>query len=150
MTTSPGRPSGFSRGRSDVPTLAPARLATLAGLVLVIGCLYWAQEVLVPVALAILLTFLLAPLVTVLERRGPRVLAVVLVYVLALGVLGGVGTVLVTQVMSLGGELPSYKDNIKDKLSDVRLLGRSSGLDPVTDTVTRAAGEVEREAERDN
>ena len=148
MTTSLGRPPAPAR-RTDVPTLAPARLTTLAGLVLVIGCLYWAQEVLVPVALAILLTFLLAPLVTVLERRVPRVLAVVLVYVLALGVLGGVGTVLVTQVMSLGGELPSYKDNIKDKLSDVRLLGRSSGLDPVTDTVTRAAGEVEREAERD-
>src|SRR4030095_10850763 len=101
MTTSPGRPSGFSRGRSDVPTLAPARLATLAGLVLLIACLYWAREVLVPVALAILLTFLLAPLVPLLERRRlPRVPAVVLVVLLALGVLGGVGMVLVTQVMS--------------------------------------------------
>lgn len=150
MTTSLGRPPAPAR-RTDVPTLAPARLTTLAGLVLVIACLYWAKEVLVPVALAILLTFLLAPLVTLLERRRvPRVLAVVVIYVLALGILGGVGTMLVTQVMSLGGELPSYKDNIKDKLSDLRLLGRSSGLDPVTDTVTRAAGEVEREAaERD-
>ena len=36
MTMSPGRPSGFSRGRSDSPTLAPARLATLAGLVLLV------------------------------------------------------------------------------------------------------------------
>ena len=149
MTMSPGRPSGFSRGRSDSPTLAPARLATLAGLVLLVACLYWAREVLVPVALAILLTFLLAPLVTLLERRRfPRVPAVVLVVVLTLGVLGGVGMVLVTQVMSLGSELPSYKDNIKEKISDLRLLGRSSGLEPVKDTVTRAAGEVERDVEK--
>src|SRR5678815_5663412 len=102
MTMSPGRPSGFSRGRSDSPTLAPARLATLVGLVVV----------------------------------------------LTLGVLGGVGMVLVTQVMSLGSELPSYKDNIKEQISDLRLLGRSSGLEPVKDTVTRAAGEVERDVEK--
>src|SRR6476660_6891844 len=133
MVTSPGRPPGFTRGRNESPTsLAPARLVTLAGLVLMVGCLYWAREVLVPVALAILLTFLLAPVVTALERwRLPRVPAVVLVVVLA-----------------LGGELPRYKDNIKEKISDLRLLGRSSGLEPVKDTVTRAAGEVERDVEK--
>ena len=149
MITSPGRPPGFTRGRTDVPTLVPARLSTLVGLVIMVGCLYWAREVLVPVALAVLLTFLLAPLVTLLERRGvPSVPAVVLVVVLALGVVSGVGAMLVTQVVSLGAELPSYKDNIKQKISDLRLLGRSSGLEPVKDTVTRAAGEVERDVEK--
>jgi len=150
MTTSPVRPSGFSRGRTDAPTsLAPARLVTVAGLVLMVACLYWAREVLVPVALAVLLTFLLAPVVTALERwRVPRVPAVVLVVVLALGVVGGVGVMLVSQVMSLGAELPQYKDNIKEKIADLRLLGRSSGLEPVKDTVTRAAGEVERDVEK--
>ena len=149
MITSPGRPPGFTRGRTDVPTLVPARLATLVGLVIMVGCLYWAREVLVPVALAVLLTFLLAPLVTQLERRGvPSVPAVVLVVVLALGVVSGVGAMLVTQVVSLGAELPSYKDNIKQKISDLRLLGRSSGFEPVKDTVTRAAGEVERDVEK--
>jgi predicted PurR-regulated permease PerM/methylmalonyl-CoA mutase cobalamin-binding subunit len=149
MITSPGRPPGFTRGRTDVPTLVPARLSTLVGLVIMVGCLYWAREVLVPVALAVLLTFLLAPLVTLLERHGmPSVPAVVLVVVLALGVLSGVGAMLVTQVVSLGAELPSYKNNIKQKISDVRLLGRSSGLEPVKDTVTRAAGEVERDVEK--
>ena len=150
MVTSPGRPPGFTRGRSESPpSLAPARLVTLAGLVLMVGCLYWAREVLVPVALAILLTFLLAPVVTALERwRLPRVPAVVLVVVLALGAVGAIGAVLVTQVVSLGGELPRYKDNIKEKISDLRLLGRNSGLEPVKDTVTRAAGEVERDVEK--
>src|SRR5262245_58647230 len=150
MTTSPARPSGFTRGRGDASTsLAPIRLITVAGLVLMVGCLYWAREVLVPVATSVLLTFLLAPVVTALERwRVPRVPAVVLVVVLALGAVGGVGMVLVTQVMSLGAELPRYKDNIKEKISDLRLLGRSSGLEPVKDTVARAAGEVERDVEK--
>jgi predicted PurR-regulated permease PerM len=149
MIKSPGRPPGFTRGRSDTPTLAPARLTTLAGLVLMVGCLYWAREVLVPVALAVLLTFLLAPVVTALERwRLPRVGAVVVVVVLALAAVGGIGMVLVTQVVSLGGELPFYKDNIKEKISDLRLLGRNSGFEPVKDTVTRAAGEVERDVEK--
>ncbi len=88
-------------------------------------------------------------MVTALERwRIPRVPAVVLVVVLALGAVGVIGAVLVTQVMSLGGELPRYKDNIKEKIADLRLLGRSSGLEPVKDTVTRAAGEVERDVEK--
>src|SRR5262245_467968 len=152
MTTPPGRPSGFTRGRGDAPSsLAPIRLITVAGLVLMVACLYWAREVLVPVALAVLLTFLLAPVVDALERwRMPRVPAVVLVMVLALATVGGVGMVLVTQVMSLGAELPRYKDNIREKISDLRLLGRSSGLEPVKDTVTRAAGEAERDVEKTN
>src|SRR5262249_48968975 len=98
---------------------------------------------------AVLLTFLLAPLVTLLERwRLPRVPAVVLVMVLALGVVGGIGTVLVRQGGSLGGELPLYEDNIRQKISDVRLLGRLSGREPVKDTVARAAGEAERDVEK--
>jgi len=150
MTTSPAGPSGFTRGRTDSPTsVAPSRLITFAGLALVVASLYLAREVLVPVALAVLLTFLLAPVVSALERwKLPRVAAVVLVMLLALGVVGGVGMVLVTQVVSLGGELPKYKDNIKQKISDMRGVGRSSGLEPVKDTVTRAAGEVERDAEK--
>jgi predicted PurR-regulated permease PerM/methylmalonyl-CoA mutase cobalamin-binding subunit len=150
MTTPSGRPSGFSRGRSDPSSsLAPTRLVIIAGLVLMIGCLHWAREVLVPVALAVLLTFMLAPVVTALERwRVPRVPAVVLVVLLSLGVLGGVGTLLVTQVVSLGAELPRYKDNIKEKISDLRGLGRNSGLEPVRETVTSAAGEVERDVEK--
>ena len=150
MSAVSGRSPLSARGRGDASTsLAPTRLVTVAGLVLMVACLSWAQEVLVPVALAVLLTFLLAPLVTLLERwHVPRVPAVVLVVVLALGVLGGIGTVLVRQVVSLGSELPLYKDNIKEKISDLRLLGRSSGLEPVKDTVARAAGEAERDVEK--
>ena len=64
---------------------------TFAGCVLVILVLYWAQAVLVPIALAILLTFVLTPPVTWLERwigRVPAVLAMVTLVVTVIGLAG--------------------------------------------------------------
>src|SRR6516225_6592002 len=52
----------------------------LGGLVLVTACLYWARQVLIPVALAVLLTFILTPAVSALQRRGlGRVFSVMIV-----------------------------------------------------------------------
>ena len=47
-----------------------SKFIVLASVCVVVGALYFAREVLVPLALAILLTFLLAPLVRRLERVG--------------------------------------------------------------------------------
>lgn len=127
----------------------PAPLLRFAVFVLVVGCLYWARDVLIPVAMAVLFTFLLAPLVMLLQRRHvPRVVAVLGVVLLALAVVGGLGFVVVTQLLSLGEQLPQYKGNIKEKISDIRGLGHKTGLDRARETVTRAAGEAAREAER--
>ena len=116
---------------------------------LVLVSIYWAQAVLIPVALAVLITFLLTPPVSWLERRRvPRVVSVVTVVMLALALVAGLGTVLVLQVMSLGEELPSYRDNIREKIADIRLLGRGTGLQRAQETVTRAANEAERQVER--
>jgi hypothetical protein len=60
---------------------------TFAGVVLVVAVLYWAQAVLVPFALAILLTFVLTPPVNWLQRWVGRVPAVLLVVTLALAML---------------------------------------------------------------
>jgi predicted PurR-regulated permease PerM len=132
--------------------MAPGVLNPLfrgAGIVLIVACLYWAQAVLMPVALAVLLTFMLSPLVTRLQRAHvPRVIAVLGVVTLALAAVGGVGFVLARQVSSLAAELPRYQSNIKRKMTDVRLLGRQSGIERVQETVTKAAGEVEREVGR--
>ena len=62
-----------------------------AGLVLVIAVLYWAQAVLVPVALALLITFVLSPPVTFLQRRIGRVLAVLITVALVFTTLGLAG-----------------------------------------------------------
>jgi len=151
MATPAGRPPAPSRSQTDGPTpgaLNPA-LRFLA-VVLVLAGIYWAQAVLIPVALAVLITFLLTPPVAALQRRGlPRVPAVVVVVLLALAVVAGVGAVLTFQVMSLGEELPRYRDNIREKIADIRSVGRESGLKRAKETVERAATEAERQMERE-
>jgi predicted PurR-regulated permease PerM len=136
--------------RGDGPALlGPAPLFRLAGLVLVIACLYWAQAFLMPVALAVLLTYLFSPLVGFLERRGmPSTAAVVSVVTFAFVVLAGLTWALALQMSVLGAELPKYRDNIRQKIADVRLMGRDTGLGRVQETVESAAGEAERQVQR--
>ena len=112
---------------------------TVVGVV-VVTCLYWAQTVFIPVALAVFLTFLLAPLVTALQRRGLRRLpSVMLVVLLAAAVLGGVVWLVTAQVTSLAGEVPKYTENIKGKVKSLRHLGQgsvTSGLEKMIQEIT--------------
>jgi predicted PurR-regulated permease PerM/methylmalonyl-CoA mutase cobalamin-binding subunit len=150
MATPAGRPAPTQRSGDRPAPGALNPVLRLIGFVLVLACIYWAQAVLIPVAMAVLITFLLTPPVAALQRRGaPRVVAVLGVVLLALAVVAGVGTVLVLQVMSLGEELPSYRDNIREKIADVRSMGRDSGLKRAKETVERAATEAERQVERE-
>src|SRR3954468_19461974 len=96
-----------------------------AGCVLVVVVLYWAQAVLVPIALAILLTFVLTPPVTWLERRIGNGAAVIVVVTLVFSVLGLAGWGLARQMTHLAEDLPSYRSNIRAKIADVR--GASKG-----------------------
>lgn len=87
----------------------------------VIGMLYFARDILIPLALAALLTFLLAPLVTRLERWLGRVVAVLLVVTMIFAATGAAGWVLTRQVIDLAAKLPDYKENIVTKLRALRL-----------------------------
>jgi predicted PurR-regulated permease PerM len=115
------------------PSAAPGWQLTLLILtgtvvgVVVVSCLYWAQTVFIPVALAVFLSFLLAPLVTALQRRGLRRLpSVLLVVMLAAAVLGGGVWLVTAEVTSLAGEVPKYTENIKAKVTSLRHLGQGS------------------------
>lgn len=136
--------------RGDSPTLpGSATLTTLAAVVLTVGCLYLGQAFLIPVALAVLLTYLLSPLVGLLERwRLPSTAAVLTVVTLAFLSLGGLAWVLALQMATLGAEVPKYRDNIRQKIADFRLLGRGTGLERVQETVESAASEAEHDVER--
>ena len=84
----------------------------------IIASMYFAAEVLQPLALAVLLSFALMPIARFLEARGlPRAVAVVLTLVVALGSLGVVGYVVGRQLTSLAYRLPDYRENILAKLS---------------------------------
>jgi predicted PurR-regulated permease PerM len=96
-------------------------LHILGSVVLVIASLYWARAVFVPLALALMLTFLLQPVVAVLHRRGlgyaPAAGLVVLLLALAIGAIGWVA---VTQLSNLASELPRYQDNLRQKIDDLQ------------------------------
>lgn len=116
------RPRGEAR-TNIIRHLRP--LTTLGFVVLLIASLYWAQEILIPVALAILLAFLLSPLVTMLERRGlPQSPAIILVVLLAFSVLGSVGWATTLQVGRLINEMPRYQSNIQHKIADLEGVGQ--------------------------
>src|SRR5438270_12183114 len=84
--------------RSPIATVKTPRFVLLASIAVVVAALYLAQDVLIPLALATLLPFLLSPLVARLERcRLGRVPAVVVVAALAVGRLGVLGGVVVGQ-----------------------------------------------------
>jgi predicted PurR-regulated permease PerM len=119
------------------------RWLTFAGCVLVVAVLYWAQTVLVPIAMAMLLTFVLTPLVTWLQRwigRVPAVLAVVVV----LGILlAAAGYGVAQQMSELASELPRYRTNIRQKVADVRNAGRGGSVERIQETVKELQSELE-------
>ena len=108
---------------------------TFAGCVLVVVVLYWAQDVLVPFALAILLTFVLAPPVTWLERWVGRVAAVLAVVTLVFTILGMAGWGLVRQMDHLAGDLPRYRVNILAKIADVRGASKGGSVEKLQETI---------------
>ena len=91
-------------------------LWTLALAAFLVAALYIGREILIPLSLAALLTFLLSPLVTRLGRWIGRIAAVLVVVLLIFGALGAGGWVLTRQMVDLATKLPDYKQNIQIKL----------------------------------
>src|SRR4051812_18929796 len=108
---------------------------TFAGCVLVVVVLYWAQVVLVPIALALLLTFVLTPPVTWLERRIGRVWAVLVVVLLVFSMLGLAGWGLSRQLDNLANDLPRFRGNILAKIADVRGAGKGGSVEKLQETL---------------
>jgi predicted PurR-regulated permease PerM len=103
-----------------------ASLLSLAVAVVVIAGLYLGREVLVPITLALLLSFLLAPLVGLLRRaRLPKTASVLMATLLALGVILLLGTVIGTQVASLAEDLPRYEGTIGTKIGSIQSYASS-------------------------
>src|ERR1700724_2433426 len=82
----------------------------------VIATLYFARELLIPLALSALLTFLLSRLATRIERWIGRIAAVLLVVALIFTGMGAAGWMLTRQLVDLATKLPEYKGNIVNKM----------------------------------
>jgi predicted PurR-regulated permease PerM len=117
--------------RAELPASA---LTTMLFTVVIVSALYFGREVLVPIALALLLSFALAPLVRLLQGwRLPRMLAVILVVLAAFAGIFSLGALMVSQVNELAGELPRYQSTLRAKIQSLR--GAAAG----TGTLERAS-----------
>jgi predicted PurR-regulated permease PerM len=99
--------------------------------VMIVATLYFGREVLVPVTLALLLAFILAPVVELLRRAHlGRVPSVLLGVILALGVVVAIGGVIGSQIAGLTRELPQYAGTVERKVSTIKdyTVGRLSNL----------------------
>ena len=132
-------------GYGDVPErfdLLMAPWLRFAGCVLVVAVLYWAQAVLVPIALAILITFVLSRPVMFLQRWIGRLPAVLVVVLLVFTGLGLAAWGAATQVSHLAEDLPRYRANIRQKISDVRGVSRGGSVEQVQQTVKEIQDQI--------
>jgi predicted PurR-regulated permease PerM len=112
--------------------LTPPRGATLINMgvaALIIAGLYFGREIFVPVALAVLLSFVLAPFVSRLQSfRLPRVAAVLAVVILGFGIIFSLGGLMVTQASKLAEALPGYETTLRNKIETLRgITGGGTG-----------------------
>ena len=138
-------PPGTAHALAAVASMLPA-LRLLVGLLiaaLVIAALYFGRDILIPLALAVLLGFLLDPAVSRIKRWGlPRMAATLLVVAIALGALGGMGAYLGNQVSQLSADLPTYQNTIRKKLRNLRASFKGPS---VWDGALKTYDTVERE-----
>jgi predicted PurR-regulated permease PerM len=120
-----------------------------AGCVLAVVVLDWAEPVLLPVAVSLLLTFLLNPPVNSLQRWIGRAAAVIVVVTLTFAGLAGLGWVLTRQVSSLVAELPGYRTNIQQKVLDVRRAFRGGPMETVQSTLQDIQQEIAKSEKTD-
>ena len=110
----------MSRARKESSPLNP--LVWVAGVILI---LYFARPVLIPLALALTLNFLLTPMVVWLQRlRVGRGVAVAVVMLVFAAVMGGMGWVVAGQLLQVASDLPKYRLNIHNKIEGLHLPPR--------------------------
>src|SRR5215471_4532864 len=114
-----------SRMRTGPSSLTPsAALGGIWGLLLlafVVAALYFGRSVLVPIALATLVTFLLSRLVARLERWIGRIAAVLVTVIAMFTIFAAASWVIGRQVIDLADKLPDYQANIATKIRSLRL-----------------------------
>jgi predicted PurR-regulated permease PerM len=122
-----------ARPARSIPVSGATLPAVLLG-VIVVAALYFGRDVLVPIALAVLLSFVLSPLVGLLKRwYVPRGIAVAIVALAAFAAIFGLGALMVSQVNELAGDLPRYQSTLREKIQALR--GATAG----TGTLERAS-----------
>ncbi|WP_397571679.1 AI-2E family transporter [Schlesneria sp. T3-172] len=135
----------MSNSRS-VPTIQRATVVLTGAVVtcIVVMALQWGRPVLIPIALAVLLTFLLNPIVTALNRRGiHRIASVVIAAGIAGVILFGIGWLLTTQVTGMLEELPRNTERIKAKVRALKEFGSGPTREHIAEMIQEISEELQ-------
>jgi len=121
-------------------------LVIVVALIAGVGALYLGRGLLIPIALAVLLTFMVHPLVSWLARLGlGRALSVGVVVTMLFATLGGVAWMLTVEVAVLSVHIPAYRDNLIAKIAYVRRMGRGGTIEKAQSAATEVAKELQKE-----
>jgi predicted PurR-regulated permease PerM len=110
--------AGVSRNSSSAVTIGIS-----------IAALYFGRDIFVPLAMAVLLSFMLAPVVAWLQRlRVPRIPAVVATVAMTFLVISGLGVVIAGQLVQLAREVPGYQSNLQERIKAINFIGDPDSL----------------------
>ena len=125
---------------------AGSTLTTVLLIVVVIAVLYFAREVLVPIALAVLLSFVLAPLARFFRTWYlPRSVGVVLSVLIAFVVIFSLGALMVSQVHQLANDLPRYQSTLREKIQSLRGAAAGTGtLERASEVLQQLSKELDK------
>jgi predicted PurR-regulated permease PerM len=128
-----------------VPNSKAARLVRiLEATVLIIATLYFGRPILLPIVAAILITFLLSPPISWLQRRHvPRPVAVLAVVILLFTGLGLIVWTATSQLSELVVQLPTYQETLRNKIKDLR-GSESSTLRKVGESIGKLTTEIQK------
>ena len=116
-------------------------LINMAVSALIIAALYFGREIFVPVALAVLLSFVLAPFVRRLQSlRIPRTASVLIVVFFGFAIIFSLGGLMVSEATRLAARLPGYQQTLSDKVESLRGLMGGSGTLEQASTVLKELG----------
>jgi predicted PurR-regulated permease PerM len=137
--------AGRPEGRENAAATGSS-VTTIVIAVVLVGVIYLGREVLMPIALAVLMSFVLAPPVGLLQRiYVPRVVAVFLVVLVAFSGVFALGGLMVSQVNQLAGDLPRYQSTLRDKIQALRgAAAGSSTLERASEVLQDLGKELER------
>jgi len=119
-----------------------SRLLRVVAAVVLIATLYFARVVFIPLALALLVSLLLTPLVVILEKmKFPRIVVISLVVLAVAGAIGAMGWFISQQVISLTEQVPAYKKTLEEKVHSLG-KGRSKGVQAASETLRDLGKEI--------
>jgi predicted PurR-regulated permease PerM len=120
-------------------------LTNMAVAALIIAALYFGREIFVPFALAVLLSFVLAPFVMRLHSwRIPRTISVLVVVFIGFSIIFSLGGLMVSQATRLAAKLPGYQQTLSDKIESLRgLMGGSGTLEQASTVLKELKTELQ-------